>query len=994
MPRRRPKPRKKKKKGGHPAGQGPGLSEALLDELLAVENRSGLDELLVKRPELSSGRVGRELRELAAAPGFGAPFGHLAALLREARADRQAAWEKYQAARARGESLGQELEHEDALIEAALDCRQFDEALALIEAALPKAQEAGLGMELCHLHSLRGLALLRKPSDDRAHDLELSIEAHEAALELAISGEQAADLLMHLGLVYTERVRGDRSQNIEQAVALLRAALREQVDPASDPELQAMMRTNLAMALMKSDGQDRVSTLSEAAELCADALAFRSPERNGTNWAYTQINLGDILEHLSKQGEREPAEARRAYERVIEEEGRIDEKWLVGGAHHALGRSYLEAADVSAEDVLEADEAGELDSAFDNTALLQTALDHLRKAHDLMRDAPDPLRRAYVLDHLSEALAELEADDESIVVAREALTVLRPTTAPRDCLRVAGRLGNLLALREEWEEAADAFADAVSAADMTFHARLETSAREEEMQRCGSLSRWASYAIARRGDPMQAALVLENGRARELRRRLGLRGKEETRLSELPAELQQAFTVATGEMAAAPMGAEGTEAARTLQEVVAAVREIAGFADFMTGTHAEDLTAALEPGWPLVFVNPTPYGTLLLRLSLTGDSGLSVTPTFLDSPRAIEVFMHLMAGEAADFEDPAEAESASSYLFGISGQSDAPRDFKADLDHILPWLGTAIGRPLTRGLAEIDAEGVTLVMCGPIGVTPLHAAHWQDEVGVRCLLDDYEVRYAPSAALGAAALDRGESRNRAKPHLVALADPEDNLPAATPEVIEIARHFGGAADCAFGQEADHAFLRGHAHEATHLHLACHASGGLFGVDETFVRLADGPVSVFDLTALAGLQTRVVAVSACQSALSEIAGLPDEAFSIGTAMLGAGSASVIASLWPVDDLATALLMTRTYQEMLGNQRRPPEALRRAQLWLRDLTGASGDAFLGAHPALAEEFGRRLSQSDPPGRRGSGSTASEAQGPYSHPDYWAGFVAVGA
>src|SRR5919106_1199543 len=34
--------------------------------------------------------------------------------------------------------------------------------------------------------------------------------------------------------------------------------------------------------------------------------------------------------------------------------------------------------------------------------------------------------------------------------------------------------------------------------------------------------------------------------------------------------------------------------------------------------------------------------------------------------------------------------------------------------------------------------------------------------------------------------------------------------------------------------------------------------------------------------------------------------------------------------------TALLMTRLYHEMLGSELRPPEALRRAKLWLRDLS----------------------------------------------------------
>jgi CHAT domain-containing protein len=49
---------------------------------------------------------------------------------------------------------------------------------------------------------------------------------------------------------------------------------------------------------------------------------------------------------------------------------------------------------------------------------------------------------------------------------------------------------------------------------------------------------------------------------------------------------------------------------------------------------------------------------------------------------------------------------------------------------------------------------------------------------------------------------------------------------------------------------------------------------------------------------------------------------------------AGSPRVVASLWNVNDAATAELMKRFYQEMLGPERRPPAAaLRAAQLSMR-------------------------------------------------------------
>jgi CHAT domain-containing protein len=42
--------------------------------------------------------------------------------------------------------------------------------------------------------------------------------------------------------------------------------------------------------------------------------------------------------------------------------------------------------------------------------------------------------------------------------------------------------------------------------------------------------------------------------------------------------------------------------------------------------------------------------------------------------------------------------------------------------------------------------------------------------------------------------------------------------------------------------------------------------------------------------------------------------------------------VVASLWPVDDAATAALMGRFYRALFQERRRPSEALREAQLSL--------------------------------------------------------------
>jgi CHAT domain-containing protein len=89
------------------------------------------------------------------------------------------------------------------------------------------------------------------------------------------------------------------------------------------------------------------------------------------------------------------------------------------------------------------------------------------------------------------------------------------------------------------------------------------------------------------------------------------------------------------------------------------------------------------------------------------------------------------------------------------------------------------------------------------------------------------------------------------------------------------------------------------------------------------------------------------LSACETGLGDLTegegviGLP-RAFHL------AGCPDVVASLWRVEDAATAALMTRFYHELWVNKRPPLEALREAQLTIYrnpdsipDLAGERGE-----------------------------------------------------
>ena len=132
-----------------------------------------------------------------------------------------------------------------------------------------------------------------------------------------------------------------------------------------------------------------------------------------------------------------------------------------------------------------------------------------------------------------------------------------------------------------------------------------------------------------------------------------------------------------------------------------------------------------------------------------------------------------------------------------------------------------------------------------------------------------------------------------------------------------------------------------------------------------------------------LNAELVVLSACQSGLGRSSG--GEGFiGFAQAMFVAGGRSLVLSLWEVDDRATALLMTRFYQNWLGKRdglARPlpkAEALGEAKQWLRGLTSEAVEAELS-----------QIRRGIPRDKRGQPVVGH----PFEHPHYWAGFILMG-
>jgi CHAT domain-containing protein len=174
------------------------------------------------------------------------------------------------------------------------------------------------------------------------------------------------------------------------------------------------------------------------------------------------------------------------------------------------------------------------------------------------------------------------------------------------------------------------------------------------------------------------------------------------------------------------------------------------------------------------------------------------------------------------------------------------------------------------------------------------------------------------------------------------------------------------------------------------HFATHGSYDWSKPRQSAVLLAKSErLTMGDLLDRTGLGSpRLVVLSACETGIVDFQRTPDEFTGLPSAFLQAGAAGVVASLWPVDDVSTALLMMRFYDRHRGAGEAPAAALRNAQLWLRDATQADLVAYIA----------RMVREGRLPPPQVDGLTAAIARTgnvtrPYAHPLHWAAFQFYG-
>jgi CHAT domain-containing protein len=176
----------------------------------------------------------------------------------------------------------------------------------------------------------------------------------------------------------------------------------------------------------------------------------------------------------------------------------------------------------------------------------------------------------------------------------------------------------------------------------------------------------------------------------------------------------------------------------------------------------------------------------------------------------------------------------------------------------------------------------------------------------------------------------------AKGRLVAFGNPDNSLRHAEEE-IRILQGVFSEAKTYLRQEASKENLKKGLDDRDILHMATHGKMKA-DIKQSYVLMAaspngkdDGKLFLREIWGLPLKGFQLVTLSACETALGkESSG--DTMVSLETAFLMAGTATIVASLWGVDDQATGLLMKRFYENLRTNGK--ADSLRAAQVALRN------------------------------------------------------------
>lgn len=832
------------------------------------------------------------------------------------------------------------------------DRGEFREAHELYERALSLRQQSGDGRGAASDRNNLGLIAQELGGLDEARRDYLGALAenraagrqHSAALNLtnlatlaSLTGDSPqADSLYRLALAMHQEL----AERDDEAVVLHDLALLQMRRAEYDGALASLHR---ALALTDSTGAalEHLAELSDLASLESargDVEAGMSTLRRAQHSAAGVNAPGELLAKLALNGGElavslnRLADAEDEYARASRLAAAAGERSLQAEAQRGQGmllarrERYADATTLFAASTRNHQAVGDVRAAAASTLWLGYAQGQngdtararrsLSRALAQMRSVGDRAGEAAAFA----ALGDLDVQEGAPMAAEGAyhhgIVALAARPAPEVAWRLHAGLGGALRARGALPEASDEFRTAITFIERT--AGRLSFAEQRESYRADKWDVYASLAFVeqqrrRFGDAFAASERLRARQALELLDRGTIRYATH---DDPAAAREQSLRLRIGELTRLVAGDPQTPAPLRGANEDAATRDA-----------ARDALADLERRYDALLLEQRARDPASTRFA---DGAPTFARDVAAQLRPDDVMLEYLITDSASTVFVLTADSVVAIDLGVH---------RHELASLVDYARDAIAHPSTRGDATWRAPLRKLhrLLVQPVEdagflrgrrrmiIVPYAELHFlpfgalvASGAGDHFLIERVTIVTAPSASLWL----RLERRPPRSPHgrVLALAPRGDALPASRREVDAIASIYGANATVLReGAATRDAFVAG-APASSVIHLATLGVLNKHNPLFSFVELAshgadDGRLAVTDVLALR-LNAQLITLSACQTALGAgaMADVPagDDWVGFTSAFLRAGARDVMATLWPVEDDATATLMTDFYR----------------------------------------------------------------------------------
>ncbi|MEK0177941.1 CHAT domain-containing protein [Microcoleus anatoxicus] len=801
----------------------------------------------------------------------------------------------------------------------------LEQAIHCYKAALEIRTVSALPIDWAETQDNLGSAYLRRIIGDRADNLEKSLQHYQAVLQ--VRTHQALPQLWaqtqnNLGNTYLDRIRGDRAENIDRAITCYQAAL--QVDSREiTPQSWADTQMNLGNAYCNRILGETATNIELGIQCYQGALLVYSRETHPLNWAKIQQNLGNAYRDRNAGDRAENLEqAIRSCEATLQVYSQELDPYYWANAQVNLGNAYAHRVKGVREENLKA------------------AIDCYHQALEVNTREALPEDWAMTVANLGAAYEKLGETEKAIAHFNLALEIYTPAAFPSDCLRVGRSLGNIAFTTEKWEKAIEAYSQAIEAVE-TSRSWISSEQRRQEILE-SSFRVYANIiqACVNNKQLDKAIEYVERSRSQRL---VDLMASHDLYQGEsIPPEIQTYLQQydSLQQQIDSYRSPQLSKIDQEFKNVKISTRSRAALA--ATNESIAQLEAQKQQVWEqLRRLDPVLAGEIkvaapnLAHIQQSIDYQTTAILSFYTTYQNTHIFV-IKRDRITCHTCLEQDKGLQTWIFErwllpyVQNKAEWQNSLRSTLSQLAQSLDL-------KQLIEHHLSGIEELIVVPhlyLHSIPFSALPIDND---QYLGDRFLLRYAPSCQV----LEFCHKRPQTKVQLRygTVEDATEDLPCVSFECSQLAQIYSIPEERRLRgrSQATVSNYRRLVEQVSGLHSSHHAQSRFDNPLESKLFLGDGSITLGQLLTPAWRFPNLedVFLSCCETNLG-LTEITDDVLTLSTGFLCAGARSVIATLWAVDDLATALFSIFYHQYRQQGKSRIV-SLQQAQEKLRSLSG---------------------------------------------------------